>query len=106
MLFRSILNIIDNARKALVDTKEKHLVIQASDESDLLLIRIQDSGTGMPPDVLARIYEPFYSASGHGGTGLGLLIVKNIIEAHGGTMTVESTEGRGSTFTMRIPKRA
>lgn len=105
-ILRAILNIIDNARKALVDTKEKHLVIQASDESDLLLIRIQDSGTGMPPDVLARIYEPFYSASGHGGTGLGLLIVKNIIEAHGGTMTVESTEGRGSTFTMRIPKRA
>ena len=105
-ILRAILNITDNARKALVDVKDKRLFIHASDKGGQLLIRIQDSGTGMPQDVLARIYEPFYSASGHGGTGLGLLIVKNIIEAHGGTMSVESIEGKGSTFTMQIPKRA
>jgi signal transduction histidine kinase len=102
---RAILNITDNARKALADTKDKHLSIHTSDEAGQLVIKVQDTGTGMSPEVLARIYEPFYSASGHGGTGLGLLIVKNIVEAHGGTLSVESTEGQGSTFTIRIPKR-
>jgi signal transduction histidine kinase len=104
-ILRAILNITDNARKALVESRDKRLCIHATDEAGQLRIMIQDSGSGMSPDILARIYEPFYSASGHGGTGLGLLIVKNIIEAHGGTMVVESTVGKGSTFTMVIPKR-
>ena len=105
-ILRAILNLVDNARKALADADRKHLSIRASDEAGQLVIRIQDSGLGMGPEILARIYEPFYSASTRGGTGLGLLIVKNIIEAHGGSMSVESTEGTGSTFTVRIPKRS
>lgn len=105
-ILRAILNITDNARKALAEVSKKHLSIHATDEAGQLVIKVKDSGTGMRPDILARIYEPFYLASGHGGTGLGLLIVKNIIEAHGGTMSVESIEGKGSTFTVRIPKRA
>lgn len=105
-ILRAILNITDNARKALIETKDKRLCIHATDDAGQFRITVQDNGSGMRPDILARIYEPFYSASGHGGTGLGLLIVKNIIEAHGGTMSVESTEGKGSTFTIRIPKRA
>jgi signal transduction histidine kinase len=105
-ILRAILNIADNARKALVEAEKKQLIIHASDEDGQLVIKIQDSGKGMGPEILARIYEPFYSASGHGGTGLGLLIVKNIIEAHGGNLSVESVEGKGSTFTIRIPKRS
>ena len=105
-ILRAILNIVDNARKALADASEKRLAIHAIDEAGQLVITVQDSGIGMRPETLARIYEPFYSASGHGGTGLGLLIVKNIIEAHGGTMSVESAEGKGSTFSIRIPKRS
>jgi len=104
-VLRAILNITDNARKALADASEKHLAILATDEAGQLVITVHDSGMGMGPDILARIYEPFYSASSHGGTGLGLLIVKNIIEAHGGSMSVDSKEGKGSTFTIRIPKR-
>jgi signal transduction histidine kinase len=105
-ILRAILNIADNARKALVEADRKYLVIHATEESGQLVIRVQDSGKGMKPEILSRIYEPFYSASGHGGTGLGLLIVKNIIEAHGGNLSVESEEGSGSTFTIRIPKRS
>jgi signal transduction histidine kinase len=105
-ILRAILNIADNARKALVEADRKYLVIHATEESGQLVIRVQDSGKGMGPEILSRIYEPFYSASGHGGTGLGLLIVKNIIEAHGGNLSVESEEGSGSTFTIRIPKRS
>jgi signal transduction histidine kinase len=105
-ILRAILNITDNARKALADADRKHLVIHAADDAGQLVIKVQDSGKGMGPEILARIYEPFYSASGHGGTGLGLLIVKNIIEAHGGNLSVDTVEGKGSTFTIRIPKRS
>jgi signal transduction histidine kinase len=105
-ILRAILNITDNARKALIEADRKHLIIHATDNSGQFVIQVQDSGKGMGPEILSRIYEPFYSASGHGGTGLGLLIVKNIIEAHGGNLSVESVEGSGSTFTIRIPKRS
>jgi PAS domain S-box-containing protein len=68
-------------------------------------LSIRDTGVGMPPDVLARIYEPFFTtkAMGH-GTGLGLSVVHGIIADHGGTIRVESTVGQGTTFTIDLPR--
>jgi len=65
---------------------------------------VQDTGTGMPPEVLARALDPFFTTKDVGkGTGLGLAIVHSTIQAHGGEMSLQSREGEGTTVTLRLP---
>jgi two-component system phosphate regulon sensor histidine kinase PhoR len=69
-------------------------------------VRVSDTGVGIAPEDLPRIFERFYKADrsrGGGGTGLGLAVVKHTVEAHGGTVSAESEPGRGSTFSFSIP---
>lgn len=68
-------------------------------------IHIADSGVGIAPDILQRIFDPYFSrrADGAEGTGMGLTICKDIVEAHGGTITANSTPGEGTTFTVSLP---
>ena len=82
--------------------------ITAGLEGDELVIRVVDEGAGIEAEHLPRLFERFYRVDKArsrklGGTGLGLSIVKHIVQAHGGTITVESTPGVGSTFTVRMP---
>jgi signal transduction histidine kinase len=69
-------------------------------------LSISDTGAGIPPDALPRIFDPFYSrrADGAEGTGLGLTICRAIIERWDGRIEVESTPGEGSTFTITLPR--
>lgn len=72
--------------------------------SDLLRIEVQDSGKGIAPGVVARIFDPFEQAENSEGLGLGLAICKNIVELHGGRITVNSPGlGNGATFVVEIP---
>ena len=66
------------------------------------IIRISDTGRGIPRESIDKIYEPFFTTKDK-GTGLGLAIVYNIIKKHGGDITVESEEGKGTTFTITLP---
>jgi len=102
---RALQNLADNARKALKNLPERRLALSARYEGEQLLLTVSDSGTGMSPEVKARLFEPFFSASGQGGTGLGLLIVRNIVLAHHGTLDVASAPGEGTVFTIRLPRR-
>jgi signal transduction histidine kinase len=71
-----------------------------------IVVTFKDSGHGIPRDVLQRIFEPFYTTKKDKGTGLGLSISYRIVREHGGRIDVESAEGQGTTFTVRIPVRS
>jgi len=100
-------NLMDNAIKF---NKEKGTIrISAQEAGGKIKVFIEDSGVGIPPKDLPRIFERFYRVDKArsremGGTGLGLSIVKHIIELHGGTVGVESTEGLGSRFWFTLPQ--
>ncbi len=101
---RVLTNLCDNARKAM--SKGDHLTVVARMEGEYVVFQVSDTGRGMEPDVVAHIFEPFYSSSPDGGTGLGMVIVKSVVEAHRGTIAVESVPGKGTTVTVRIPSKA
>jgi len=68
-------------------------------------VTVSDTGCGIPPEDLPRIFEPFYTTKGQKGTGLGLSVIWGIVDNHNGTIAVESTVGEGTTFRVRIPVR-
>ncbi|MEZ4904727.1 MAG: ATP-binding protein [Spirosomataceae bacterium] len=102
---RVLLNLINNAFWA-VKTVEKPLVTVKTEQSNnQLIIKVIDNGTGMTEDVKAKIFQPFFTTKPTGeGTGLGLSLAYDIVtKGHGGTIEVESVEGEGTTFTIKLP---
>lgn len=99
-MLRVLINAAENACAAMKQGGE--LFVQAADEDKKLIISVRDTGSGMSREVLDHIFEPFFSATA-GGTGLGMLIIKSIVEAHKGTINVESEEGYGTTLRITIP---
>jgi len=98
-------NLLDNACKF---THDGAVRLQVRGTTDMLWIEVVDSGIGIPENQLQAIFEPFRQVDmsdtrRHGGTGLGLAITKNVCQLLGGTLTVESTLGRGSRFRVRVP---
>lgn len=100
-LYRVFLNLADNAWKAMPRGGE--FVIRVWREDSTLQAEVSDTGVGMSEEVQKRIFEPFFSSSAMGGTGLGMGIVKSIVEAHRGTVSFTSTEGKGTVFHLRLP---
>ena len=105
-----LVNLILNARQAMGGGGR--LVITARDDvaAGTAELSVADTGPGIPEESLPRIFEPFYStkerdSAGSGGTGLGLGLCRDIVQAHGGRIRVESAPGRGTTFTLRFPRR-
>jgi signal transduction histidine kinase len=84
------------------------LVLSAEANGDKVSLRVEDSGAGIPSEELPYIFERFYRADKarqrhEGETGLGLAIARSIVEAHGGSVSVESALGKGTTFTIALP---
>jgi len=98
---RVLHNLIENSRKAL--PVGGTLSIRTFSEEAVAAILIEDNGTGMSEEVRKHIFEPFYTQSASGGTGLGMMIAKNIVEAHNGSIQVESEESIGTKVTIRFP---
>ncbi|MFP4364317.1 MAG: ATP-binding protein [Spirochaetia bacterium] len=103
-MMRVIMNLSENARKAM--PKGGTFTLSAFDDNGKIVFQVSDTGIGMSEEVKLKIFEPFYSSSHAGGTGLGLLIVKSVIEAHDGSLSVESKEGSGTDIYLYLPKRA
>jgi len=104
-VLRALHNVADNARKAMSNSGGV-LTLRSYREGDRLVLETADTGEGMTPETLTHVFEPFYSASGFGGTGLGMLIVKNIVEAHGGTVRLGSKQGVGTRVLLYFPLRS
>lgn len=95
---RTLLNLLRNA----VEAGAKHVLVEVKVADRVLVIVVGDDGAGMEADVSRRIFEPFYSTKSR-GTGLGLAVSRQSIEDMGGTITLDTTPGGGSRFTIRIP---
>ena len=95
-----LINLIQNASDAMPNGGQLTITTQTND--GYLEMRISDTGTGIPKELLPKIFEPFVTTKPN-GTGLGLAMVRSLIHAHHGTITVDSRPGAGTTFTLRLP---
>jgi len=77
--------------------------VKISPDGEFVRFDISDTGTGIPKENLSKIFEPYFSTK-ETGTGLGLAIVHKIVDVHNGTIDVESGEGEGTKFTVKLPK--
>ena len=99
-----LMNLLINACQAMPEGRMGEIHIKTRADGTNVEIVLSDNGAGIPPDVLPRIFEPYFSTKAPAsGTGLGLPISKRIVEKHGGSLTVSSTVGEGTTFTIVLP---
>jgi signal transduction histidine kinase len=104
-----LFNLLINARQAMPHGGRIAIKLSHDVEAGMLDLVVRDYGCGMSPETLRRIFDPFFTtkqgpdASGKGGTGLGLSTCRDIIEAHRGRIRVESTPGKGTAFTLKLP---
>ena len=107
LLEQAVVNLLDNAIK--YSDSESTIRVQARKTNDQIILSVHDEGCGIGKEHSHRLFERFYRVDKArsrqlGGTGLGLAIVKHITQAHGGHVSVESTPGKGSTFSLHLPK--
>jgi two-component system phosphate regulon sensor histidine kinase PhoR len=107
LLEQAVMNLLDNAIK--YSEAESEVVVETACLPEEILIHVRDQGCGIEEEHLDRLFERFYRVDKArsrklGGTGLGLSIVKHIVNVHGGKVTVESSPGQGSTFTIHLPR--
>ena len=116
-LYKTVMNLVSNAAEAMPDggkiaisTENRYIdrPISGYDdvkEGDYLVLTISDTGTGIPPEDIEKIFEPFYTKKkmGRSGTGLGMAVVWGTVKDHNGYIDVQSTEGEGTTFTLYFP---
>jgi signal transduction histidine kinase len=105
-----LVNLVINARQAMPGGGRLKIEVKENEEADTVEVKVADTGVGIPPDQLRLIFEPFFTTKqpdeyGRGGTGLGLSVCRQIIDNHHGRIRVESVAGKGSTFTLKLPKR-
>ena len=104
-----LLNLLINARQAMPTGGRLLIKVSYDQATDMVDLMIRDFGSGIPADKLPHIFDPFFStkngpdASGKGGTGLGLSMCRDIIEAHHGRIRVDSSPGVGTAFTLKLP---
>jgi signal transduction histidine kinase len=116
-LHQTVLNLCINARDAMpgggmlrIRAQNRVLdelaaaTLEGSRPGAWVVIAVEDFGTGMTPDVVARVWEPFFTTKDEGkGSGLGLPMVRNLVEGHGGFVTLDTSVGRGSVFSVYLP---
>jgi two-component system, cell cycle sensor histidine kinase and response regulator CckA len=106
-LQQALLNLCANAEYAMRETNGGRLEITVGAHGDEAVVTVTDSGPGIPPEVRARVFEPFYTTKPVGeGTGLGLSVLHGIVSAHGGHVSVDNAPGAGARFIVAVPLAA
>jgi signal transduction histidine kinase len=104
-----LINLLVNARQAMPNGGQIVVRLAHDERQNTVDLTVRDTGSGIPSDKLPRIFDRFFTtksgpdASGKGGTGLGLAFCRDVIEAHQGRIRVESTVGKGTAFTLKLP---
>jgi two-component system, OmpR family, sensor kinase len=104
LLYQAFSNLLSNAIK--YSPGGSQVRVEAAQEADMLLVTVQDNGIGVPAQDLPHLFERYHrghNVKGIVGTGIGLYLVKTVTDLHGGSVAVESTEGKGSRFMVRLP---
>jgi signal transduction histidine kinase len=104
-LDHALVNLVENAIDATAERPDRRVTLAVERDDGMARMRVTDTGAGAPPDVLARLFEPFFSGKPN-GTGLGLAIVKRTVDEHGGRIDVAQKPGEGLTFTIELPLAA
>jgi signal transduction histidine kinase len=104
-LRQALLNLVRNAADAMAGSGGGALTVSTQRAGGEVEVRVADTGPGISPELLPRIFEPFFSTK-EGGTGLGLALTQQIIAEHGGSIEVESEHGKGTTFVVKLPAAA
>jgi signal transduction histidine kinase len=97
-------NLVINALESIDGGGGKVLIRLSNTEENSVKVEVTDTGRGISPEDISKVFEPYFSTK-ETGTGLGLAIVKKAIDDHGGTISVASKEGSGTTFTIILPAR-
>jgi signal transduction histidine kinase len=99
-IFQALVNVVRNAVHAMPEGGR--LTVRLSSDGERVEFAVEDTGVGMPPEVVARVGEPFFTTKS-AGSGLGLTIAAQIVRDHGGEIVVESAVGQGTTLRIRLP---
>jgi signal transduction histidine kinase len=98
------MNLLSNAIDAVEPNKGLIRVVGRYDaENQQAILQVIDNGAGIPPSMMGHLFELFHSTKGNRGTGIGLAVTKKIVEEHEGSVSVKSTPGEGTTFTVKLP---
>jgi PAS domain S-box-containing protein len=95
-------NLLQNAEQAVAEVSSPHIVVSTRQEASAARLCVRDNGPGFPPDILARVFEPYVTTKTK-GTGLGLAIVKKIVEEHNGYIEIRNRESAGAEVSIRLP---
>ena len=102
-LRQCLINLVRNASEAVTSKGGGRVTMRTRRAGDRVVIEVEDTGVGIAPEVLPRLFDTFFSTK-EGGSGLGLALTQQIVKDHGGDLSVESTVGKGTTFTVSIPR--
>lgn len=102
-LVRVVTNLVKNAIQAVPEVGSPRILVSVSADGDFVKISVADNGVGIADDVREKVFEPKFTTKSS-GMGLGLGMVKNIVETYGGTITFTSQKGKGTVFTVRFPR--
>ena len=102
-LRRVIHNLINNAKDALPKNEQGEITISTLKEDGFWIVKVTDTGKGIPEHISENLFEPFVTYGKSNGTGLGLAICKKLVEKHKGTISMETELNKGTTFIIRLP---
>ena len=100
-MLQALANLLDNALR--FTPPGGSVTLGGTEHDGRVVLSVSDTGEGIAPEALGRLFDRFWQTAGHGGAGLGLAIVRGIVEAHGGVVEVDSEPGTGTTFRLLLP---